>query len=92
LKARGTKLSAHHPSAKPLSDAARAKGQARSARVNREKALADDANVLPVARSMRTAGSSLAAVAAHLNAEGYVTRNGAAWSAVQVMRVLKRAA
>src|ERR1700677_1523334 len=46
-KARGVKLGAHHPSAKPLQPEARAKGQARSARINREKAIAEYADVLP---------------------------------------------
>jgi DNA invertase Pin-like site-specific DNA recombinase len=91
-KARGVKLGAHHPSAKPLQPEARAKGQARSARVNREKAIAEYSDVLPIAQDMRVAGDSLGAIAKHLNAEGYVTRTGSAWSAVQVMRVLKRAA
>jgi DNA invertase Pin-like site-specific DNA recombinase len=91
-KARGTKLGSHHPSAKPLQPEARAKGQARSARVNREKAVAEYADVLPIARDMRAAGQSLGAIAKHLNADGYVTRTGATWSAVQVMRVLDRAA
>jgi hypothetical protein len=41
---------------------------------------------------MRAAGQSLGAIAKHLNVDGYVTRTGASWSAVQVMRVLNRAA
>lgn len=91
-KARGVKLGAHHPSAKPLRPEVRAKGQARSARVNREKAVAEYADVLPIAIEKRYAGESLGAIAKHLNADGYVTRTGAQWTAVQVMRVLKRAA
>lgn len=91
-KARGTKLGSHHPAAIPLRPEARAKGQARSAKVNREKAIAEYADVLPTAQEMRRSGQSLAAIARHLNSDGYVTRTGASWSAVQVMRVLQRAA
>jgi len=85
-------LGAHHPSAKPLRPEDRARGQARSALVNRERAIAEYSDVLPIAQELQKAGESLAAIAKHLNAEGYVTRMGAQWTAVQVMRVLKRAA
>lgn len=91
-KARGTKLGTDRPGAKTLSAEARAKGQARSARVNREKAIQEYADVLPVIRQKAAENESLRQIAAHLNAEGYVTRNGSPWSAVQVMRVLNRAA
>ena len=91
-KARGTKLGSHHPAATPLRPEARAKGQARSAKVNREKAIAEYADVLPIVQEMRKSDQTLAAIARHLNLDGYVTRTGAAWSAVQVMRVLQRAA
>ena len=89
-RTRGTKLGAHNPSAKPLRNVDRARGQERSARVNREKAVAEYADVLPIMKLKRDAGESLAAIANHLNDDGYVTRTGAAWSPVQVMRVLRR--
>lgn len=95
---RGTPLmlGAHHPSAKPLTPEARAKGQARSARVNQEKAIEEYADILPIAIELRGPDkkhplNTLAFIAEHLNTKEYPTRMGAKWTAVQVMRVLDRA-
>lgn len=60
-----------------------------------QKAGADDfaRNVLPIITSIRASGaSSLRAVAAELNARKIETARGGAWSAVQVGRILERAA
>lgn len=97
-KARGTTkrgtplmLGSHHPSSKPLRPEARAKGQARSARVNKQKAIEEYADLLPIAKEMHDAGASFGKIAKHLNDEKYRTRLGAGWTAVQVMRLLERA-
>jgi len=45
----------------------------------------------PVTRKMQADGASLLEIAAHLDDEGRVTRNGAAWGSVQVLRALRRA-
>jgi len=75
-----------------LTDADRIKGAAVSAEKSRARAIDEMADVTPIASQMRSQGLSLQAIADHLNAEGYVTRKGAAWSATQVMRILNRQA
>lgn len=59
------------------------------------RTLAPDAGEQEAVRlilSLRDKGLSLRAIAARLNAEGYRTKAGRDWSAVQVTRVLRRAA
>ncbi|KQT84690.1 resolvase [Methylobacterium sp. Leaf465] len=57
-------------------------------------AKADDfaANVLPVIREMQARGASMRAVAAELNDRNVKTARGGTWTAVQVSRILDRAA
>ncbi|KQT86451.1 recombinase family protein [Methylobacterium sp. Leaf466] len=51
------------------------------------------ANVLPIIEQIRGAGiTTLAGIARALNARGVTTARGGAWSAVQVSRILDRAA
>lgn len=53
---------------------------------------ATEQSVLQVMRDGRTAGQSLTAIAAHLNASGYVTRRGTPWRFEYVGSVLRTAA
>ena len=86
LKARGVKLG----TPRNLTHEARVKG-ARHAAVERTAcAVREMADVAPIAARMHAEGASLGRIAAHLNAEGYVTRKGASWRAQQVKRVLDR--
>jgi hypothetical protein len=71
-----------------MTDDARAKGASK----NRDKAVMDYALVTPMIRAMRAEGLSLGAIAAQLNEQGHTTRTKSAWNAVQVKRVLDRAA
>jgi DNA invertase Pin-like site-specific DNA recombinase len=74
--------------ARNLSGEARSRG----AQTNRIGALESYAAVLPKVTALRDAGKSLREIAKALNTEGATTRTGAAWTAVQVKRVLDRAA
>ena len=49
------------------------------------------AAVAPLIVEPKAGGATLWAIAAHLNAEGYVTRRGRLWNPTQVARVLSRA-
>lgn len=91
-KARGVKMGAAHPAGKKLSDEAAARGRAEGQRRNREKAKIEYADVLPAITALLAQGNSLRRIAAQLNADGLTTRKGAEWTAVQVSRVLQRAA
>lgn len=91
-KRRGVKLGGSRPDARPLSAKAARQGRVRGAASNRAKAIAEYADVLPTIRELQAEGYSLAGIADALNEDGSTTRTGAAWSAVQVMRVLDRAA
>jgi DNA invertase Pin-like site-specific DNA recombinase len=86
LKAKGVILG------KPenLTYAGRLKGARKTALARTAKAVEDMSDVAPIAAEMKAAGRSLREIAAHLDAEGYVTRKGGSWSAVQVKRVLDR--
>lgn len=92
LKARGTLLGAHRASARHLSDEARAKGQALSVKANRDKAVSEYADLLPVVLALRSEGRSLREIAKRLTDDGHKTRNDGAWSAVQVKRMIDRVA
>jgi DNA invertase Pin-like site-specific DNA recombinase len=59
--------------------------------VNRAKALAGVADLLPDMQKRRQAGETLANIANALNAEGQRTTRGAEWSAMQVKRAIDRA-
>lgn len=69
-----------------------AEGRARGQEANRTKAVSEYADVLPIIRSLRKQETSLRGIADALNRDGFTTRKGATWSAVQVQRVLRRAA
>jgi DNA invertase Pin-like site-specific DNA recombinase len=89
-KARGGKLGADLIGSR-LTDEGRERGSREGNAVQARAAVADYADLLPTIREMRADGLSLQAVADKLNAEGHTTRTGAAWSPVQVKRVLDRA-
>jgi hypothetical protein len=65
---------------------------AASARVRRQAAVAAYRELLPLIRRLRSRGLSFGAVAARLNQLGHRTRNGKPWRAMQVHRVVARAA
>lgn len=75
-----------------LTRKAAAEGRARGQEANRAKAVSDYADVLPTIVALREKRRPLRAIADALNRDGFTTRTGAAWSAVQVLRVLDRAA
>jgi DNA invertase Pin-like site-specific DNA recombinase len=75
-----------------LTEQARAKGAVNSAKASKAKAVEDMADVHEIAAGMRSRGDTLQAIADHLNAEGFTTRKGSTWNAVQVKRVLDRVA
>ncbi|BBO32265.1 recombinase family protein [Lacipirellula parvula] len=79
-KARGTVLG------KPanLNGIARCKGTA----ANIQAAQRHASLALPLARKLRDAGETLAAIANRLTDDGILTRTGRAWSATSVMRLL----
>lgn len=87
-KARGTLLGASNPACRNLDRDARQRGA--TANANAASAYYED--VVSVLRDMHRIGSSLRVIAETLNAQGKTTRNGSQWTAVQVQRVLKRAA
>jgi DNA invertase Pin-like site-specific DNA recombinase len=97
-KARGVKLGSNRPGhwASAKARDARLIGIQRAAQVSAvlraREARGDYAHVAPIIASHRAKGLSLRQIAAKLNAGRYATREGKAWSAVQVGRVLARAA
>lgn len=69
------------------------KGRQTSIRVRQERARQHAADLAPVITEIRAAGvTTLQAIAAELNTRGIPTVRGGAWSAVQVSRILARAA
>lgn len=86
LKARGVKLG----TPRNLTHEARLKGAKSAALARTAAAVTEMADVAPIAARMRAEGASLGRIAAHLNAEGYVTRKGTTWRPTQVKRVLDR--
>jgi DNA invertase Pin-like site-specific DNA recombinase len=86
LKARGVKLG----TPRNLTQAARLKGAQNAAVERTARAVREMADVAPIAARMRAEGASLGRIAAHLNAEGYVTRKGTTWRPMQVKRILDR--
>ncbi len=89
-KARGTALGATNPRSRNLTPEARRKGAASAGRRVQENAGAFYSGVCPVAVALHNEGLSLRETAARLDAGGYPTRRGGAWTAVQVRRVLSR--
>lgn len=85
-KRRGVLLGASLPACRNLTTAARRRG----ATATKAKAAIFYADVLPTIRDRRTAGATLDAIAAELNANGSVTQRGLPWTAVAVYRLLAR--
>lgn len=72
--------------------AVRALGPAVSVATRSKKADDRAALVAPIVQELQAAGASLRTIAAELNERGIPTPRGGEWSAVQVKRVLERAA
>jgi DNA invertase Pin-like site-specific DNA recombinase len=90
-KARGGRLGAHLPQCRNLTQKARLAGGKAAATMHARRA--DDAyaeEVYPRVKALARKNLSLRAIARTLNDEGHETLNGAAWSAVQVGRILDR--
>lgn len=87
-KARGVKLGGDRGNL----DDVRAKGIAASVAARAEKADKRAADIAPVILELQASGASLRSVAAELTARGIPAPRGGGWSAVQVKRVLERAA
>jgi DNA invertase Pin-like site-specific DNA recombinase len=66
--------------------------QAKGASVNRGQAVTAYALITPMIEKLRATGLSMKAIAEKLNEGGYKTRTGSTWTAMQVKRVLDRAA
>jgi Resolvase, N terminal domain/Recombinase len=73
-----------------LTAAARRKGARRSSLNRSLRAMQETIAAAKIALRMRSGGSTLQAIADHLNAEEHKTRRGRCWSRVQVKRVLDR--
>lgn len=69
-----------------LTDEARARGAA----ANREAAIRESMQASCLAQELRRNGASFRAIADRLNANGFTTRNGARFEAMQVKRMLDR--
>jgi DNA invertase Pin-like site-specific DNA recombinase len=94
-KARGTKLGSDRPGHWEGREDKRLAGlkvaRQSAAKAVREAAQAAYTDLFPVVKHLHEAGKTLQAIADALNAEGHTTRRGAAWTPVQVMRLLRRA-
>jgi len=86
--ARGGKLG--NPS--NLTPTAAKRGRQLAVQTLKQKADEAYADLYPTLTAKRQEGLSLQAIAGYLNAEGYVTRRGKPWNAMQVKLVLDRAA
>jgi hypothetical protein len=73
-----------------LTHAGQLKGGHVSARASVRRAVEEMSDVWLIAARMKAEGYTLRAIAAYLDREGFVTRQGKSWSAVQVKRVLDR--
>lgn len=87
LKARGVKLG----TPANLTHAARLEGARRSAAARSERAGREMADVAVIVAGLHAEGLSLRKIAARLNDQGEVTREGKSWGPVQVKRILDRA-
>jgi DNA invertase Pin-like site-specific DNA recombinase len=87
---RGTLLGAQNPASRNLTAESTARGRAAGQAANRAKAIAGSADVLPTIVALREQGLSLRAVAERLDVE--YPREAGSWQAVQVKRILDRAA
>jgi hypothetical protein len=88
LKSRGIKLGMPAN----LDHAGRLNGARTAAKNRTAQAIDEMSDVAELAAGINPEGATLAAIAAALDAEGYLTRKGTSWSATQVKRVLDRAA
>jgi DNA invertase Pin-like site-specific DNA recombinase len=87
-KARGVKLGGDRGNIRQIAvEGRRIAAERRVAQADRRAA-----DVAPVIRELKAAGTSLRGIAADLTARGIPTPQGGTWSAVQVARVLARAA
>jgi DNA invertase Pin-like site-specific DNA recombinase len=86
LKAKGVTLG----TPRNLTTEGRLKGTRRAAQARTAQALEEMTDVAAIATEMRRQGATMQDVADRLNAEGFVTRKGAAWNRVQIKRVLDR--
>jgi DNA invertase Pin-like site-specific DNA recombinase len=84
------KLGAELPQCRNLNPEARAVGSARGVATRRARAAELAAEVGPVAAELRASGLPLRAVAAELNARGYVTTARRPYTAVAVLRLINR--
>jgi DNA invertase Pin-like site-specific DNA recombinase len=91
LKAKGVKLGAARPECRNLTQAAREKGASKAAQNRTARAVEEMTDVATIAIAMRKEGASLREIAAELDRQGILTRQGGDWNAVQVSRVLDRA-
>ncbi len=90
-KARGGLLGGSRPECRNLTTEAASRGSKLGAMARKQEAIDGYADLLPAVQERKAAGKSLATIAAELNEAGHTTRTGAAWSAVQVHRMLRRA-
>jgi DNA invertase Pin-like site-specific DNA recombinase len=90
-KARGVKLGASNPASRNLSQNAMEKARLLGPAANRDKAIKEFADLLPLLKQWRADGKSLREIAALLDDDDVPTRQGGSWSAAQVKRVLDRA-
>lgn len=95
-KARGTKLGSARPGHWIGREQARLAGL-KAAREAATKAVTQAANesymdIYPTVTGLKANGLSLRDIASELNTQGHTTRRGKPWNAMQVARVLKRAA
>jgi DNA invertase Pin-like site-specific DNA recombinase len=86
-KRRGGVLGGADPRCRNLTDAARVKGLKRAWKANKDKASIAYADLLPTMQEWRES-MTLQQIADKLNGQGHTTRQGKAWSQVQVGRVL----
>jgi DNA invertase Pin-like site-specific DNA recombinase len=91
-KARGGKLGAELPQCRNLTHEAQQKGAERAAEARGKAADEAYADLWPMMMELREKGRTLQAIAGELNRQGHTTRRGKPWNAVQVARVLERAA
>jgi DNA invertase Pin-like site-specific DNA recombinase len=87
-KARGGRLGAAHAAGHRITLQEASKGAQRTATIAREA----NAEATAIATELRTGGMSLPSIAAELDARGIATRTGKSWNAMQVLRLLRRAA
>jgi DNA invertase Pin-like site-specific DNA recombinase len=87
-KIRGTLLGAANPRCRKLDRQASLKGAKRTASIAREA----NAAASVIVTGLRSADMSLSAIARELGDRGIPSRSGRPWSAVQVSRLLQRAA